>query len=319
MATILNIPNCGATSTGNTGKEGCDLVRKTFKGMILTDPSVEFDSSDLASLSAFVAAVNAGVIAARGSRVYPIHDIVNFEDNTSEATQGSLGNLVNTQIDLSDAIPSFLLRHYNGEAFHKKLARFKSQSVRVIFYDDAYTLFGTADSNGKFKGYSVAQFRTLPAKFGDASNPAQYPFRIVLSSAAEYVDNAAFVIGDSSISSINGLIDVVLSMFSQSTNVIKIAGVTEGAGTNIIELYNGELDAAAAWSVLNAQTGAAFTVTSYVYDSTNKVMTITLDSTAYTALTSGQKVTIDFVSASALSALGVTPYESKGKVTITKP
>jgi hypothetical protein len=89
---------------------------------------------------------------------------VNWEDKSSEASRGSLGNLTQAQVDLVDAIPEFGLRHFNGEAFHKKLSRFNSQQPRVFIYDDANQIFGTVDSNGNLKGYSLTQFRTLFAK-----------------------------------------------------------------------------------------------------------------------------------------------------------
>lgn len=318
MADILNIPNSGATGSGNSGVDSNDLKRKTLKGIILTDPDVEFSAADRVDLDTFMEALETATTAARGSRIFPIPDLVNFEDNSSEATQGSLGNLVNTQIDLVDAVPSFLFRHYKGEAYHKKLSRFNSQSVRIFIFDDQFALYGHKDSDGNFKGYTMSQFRTQLAKFGTTSDSGQYPFRVVLESASEYRENSAYVVCDSRLSALSGLIDVVLSVFSHSTNVVKIAANAEGSGTNIIELFNGELDAAGAWVVKNHQTGVAFTVTSYAYDSTNKVITITLDSTAYTALTSTHKVSFNLESAAALAALNVSPYESTGLVTVTK-
>jgi hypothetical protein len=205
MADILNIPNCGVNSSGNTGVDVCDVIRKTMKGIILTDANVQFTAANRASLDTFMAVLDTATSAARGSRISPINDLVNFEDKSSEATRGSLGNITNAQIDLVDAIPEFEFRHYNGEAYHKKLSRYNSQQPRIFIYDDANQLFGTVDSNGNLKGFSTSQFRTLFAKFGTASEAAQYPFKVVLKSAAEFRDNIGYVICDSRLSALSRL------------------------------------------------------------------------------------------------------------------
>jgi hypothetical protein len=216
MADILNIPNCGSNSQGNTGVDVCDVIRKTMKGIVLTDANVQFSAANRATLDTFMGVLDTATSAARGARIFPINDLVNFEDKSSEATRGSLGNITNAQIDLVDAIPEFEFRHYNGEAYHKKLSRLNSQQPRIFIYDDANQLFGTVDSNGNLKGFSTSQFRTLFAKFGTASEAAQYPFKVVLKSAAEFRDNIGYVICDSRLSALQGLIDVVLSVTNQA-------------------------------------------------------------------------------------------------------
>jgi hypothetical protein len=209
MADLLNIPSCGVNSTGNTGAESCDVIRKVPKGVILTDGGVSFSPTDRASIPTFIAALRAKTVAARGSRVYPINDLVNWEDKSSEASRGSLGNLTQAQVDLVDAIPEFECRHFNGEAYHKKLSRFNSQQPRIFIYDDANQIFGTVDSNGNFKGFTTTQFRTLFAKFADSGNSAQYGFKLVLKSAGEYRDNSGYMVLDSTLTALSGLIDVV--------------------------------------------------------------------------------------------------------------
>lgn len=319
MADILNIPNSGSTGTGNSGVDSNDLKAETLKGIILTDPDFVIAAADRADLDTLIGVLQDAAVAARGDRIFPIHDLVNIEDQSSDPTQGGLGNLTPVQIDLAPGVPAFLLGHYNGEGYHKKLSRFNSQSLRIFFYDQNYTLFGTVDSDGNLKGYTMSQFQTRIRKFGTSSESAKYPFRVVLQSESEFKDNSGYVAMDSRLAQINGIIDVVLSVYNHTTNVVKIKGLTETAGQNFIEQFNAELDAAGAWDVTKDSDGTAFTVTSYVYDSTNKVMTITLDSTAYTALTSLSKINIDLKASAALAALGVSPYESTGSVQITKP
>lgn len=319
MADILNIPNCGVNSSGNSGVDVCDVIRKTLKGIILTDPNFQIAAGSRVDLNTFMAYLDTATTAARGVRIYPIPDLVNFDDKSSEATRGSLGNITVAQIDLVDAIPEFEFRHYNGEAYHKKLSRFNSQSVRIFIYDDANQLFGTLDSNNNLKGYTLAQFRTILAKFGTASESAHYPFKVVMKSAAEYRDNVGYIICDSRLSALSGIIDVINSLTSQTTNVVKVKALTEGSGTNLGDLYSVTLASVSLWVVKRLDTGATVTITSVTWDAATSSFVVTIDSTIYTAAPSTTKFTIDQAAASVLDVANVSPYESKGPVTITKP
>lgn len=318
MASILNIPNCGQQGTGNTGIDVCKTIRKSFGGSILADPSFKLTPANMADVDTCIAALEAAALAARGSRIYPIYEVSNAEPRNTEATRASIGNINTGTVKTNDAIPGFDLQHYNGENYHLKLGRLEGQTLDSFLWDKDFTLYGYYDSDGNLHPYELSEFYTDIPLFGTGSETAKYPFGMTLKSAQQYKNQVGYVKLDSRLAAIVGLLDVNLSVFNHTTNVVKIGATIEGAGSNFIELFNGELDASAAWSVTNQATGAAFTVTSYAYDSTNKVITITLDSTAYTALSSGAKIDINLVGAAALDALNVSPYESTGKVTITK-
>ncbi len=103
----------------------------------------------------------------------------------------------------------------------------------------------------------------------------------------------------------------------QATNVIKITPVANG-GKNIGLLYSTELAVVGAWTVTNDQTGVVTAPTSVAWDSALERFNVTTDSTAYTALTPGQTLSVDLAAAAALSVLGVDGYESIGPVTVTK-
>ena len=120
---------------------------------------------------------------------------------------------------------------------------------------------------------------------------------------------------------VSGIVDVDLNTAGappvQVTNVIKITPVGRG-GKNIGILYPTELAVVGAWTAVNDQTAAAHTITSVAWDAANSRFNITLDSTAYTALTSGHTVSVNLAAPAALFALGVDGFESLGAVTVTK-
>lgn len=322
MADILSLPSCGgSTSTFNSGAPLCDVIRKEPKMLIMLDSGVEFNLSTRASIATFVAAIRTATRAARGSRAYPIKDLTNYEDKSSEPTKASIGNLSVTQITMQQGVPSFSFQHRKGDLFHKQLAAAENANLKLLIVDSAYVVYGTKTSGGNFTGYSLSEFYAELAKFATATDPSKYPFNITLESMTEYKENFDFVQLDSTIMSVSGIVDVNLNTAGapvvQATNVAKVTPIARG-GKNLGVLYPVELASTSAWTAKNGTSGASLTLTSVTWDSANSRFNVTVDSTEYAALTSTTKVRIDLVSTSALSDLGVDGYESLGYCEITK-
>lgn len=323
MADIANKPNCGgSTSTFNSGLPLCDVIRKAPKALLLLDNGVEFTPSDRASIATLVAAIKTKTRAARGGRVYPILSLSNFEDTSKAATKAAIGNLSIQEITMQQGIPSFTFQHYKGDLFHKQLSRAEGGNLKLMIIDAGNVIYGTGTSAGNLTGFTLAEFKAELAKFATASNPAIYPFSITLDSIIEYQDNLMIAQLDNTIFNISGIIDVNDNSTDnppvQVANVIKIAPIGTG-GKNVGTLYPTALAVVGAWVATNDQTGAAVTITSVTWDSAAERFNITLDSTAYTALTSGDTVSVELASAAALLALGVDGFESVGPVVVTKP
>lgn len=318
MPTLLNAPNCGgSTSTFNSGVPLCDVIRKTPKALFLVDSGVEFTPANMASIAAFVAEAKVKTRNARGSRLYPILDLTNFEDKSKEPTRGTVGNLSLVDIIIADGIPSFNFQHRKGDLFHKQLSAAQNANLKLMILDSAYVLYGTQLPSGNITGYSLSEFYAELAKFATASEPSKYPFSVTLASLTEYKENFAFVQLDSSVLNVKGNVDMSLALVSQAANVANISVYGRG-GKNIGDLYAVELVNGAAWKVTDTQTGATVAVTSVTYNATLGYYVVTTDATAYGALTTGQKFNINLVSASALSALNVDGFESLGFVQIIK-
>lgn len=319
---ILNLPNCGGvTSTFNTGVNLCDIIKDIPFGLLLMDAGVEFDAADRADVDTFVAAIKTATRAARGARVYPLWDLVNFEDQTKEPQRGQVGNLSTSDIKLVDAVPGFKFGHYKGELFHAKLSKAERERLRLIIIDQNYAVYGTKKASGAMTGFSLNEFSVDPSKFATPQGAAQYPFNVVLASLLEYKDNLAFVQADSTLGNISGLVDVNLAQFNLASNVVKVSVKADGDQQNLFDLYATELAAAGAWVLKNKQTGATVSITSVsAADTANKVWAITMDNTAWTALNSGDFFTLDLNTAAILSATYlVDGYESTGLIEIEKP
>jgi hypothetical protein len=141
MADILNLANCASPdSVFNVGVPPCDLSKKKMKGVIFADSGVSFSGSEIASVAAFIAAVKTKSTAARGGRVYPIWDILNFEDNTGDPSTGSIGNLSTATIITQDAVPSFSFGYNGTEARHRRMAAMTSLPFTVLRHLKGFSL-----------------------------------------------------------------------------------------------------------------------------------------------------------------------------------
>lgn len=318
MADILNLANCASPdSIFNVGVPPCDLAKKKIKGVIFADKGVSFSGSDIASAAAFIDAVKTKTTAARGSRVYPVWDIINFEDNTGDPATGSIGNLSTATIVTQDAVPTFSFGYNGTEARHKTMALMSGASLDVFFVDEAYTVYGTLDSEGVFGGFSIHQAYADTTKFVVSDAVNQYRFRITLGSITEYRENSRYVVTNSGILAAVGLINIYLKVATSASNVHEIETIAEG-GTNLFDFYPTILDDTTSWTAKRLDTGAAITVTSAAQDVPNKRFEVTLDSTTWTALPSGTKVQINLAAAATLATAGVKPYEGVA-VVVTKP
>jgi len=322
MADILNLPNCGgSTSTFNSGFALCDVIRKAPKALLLLDSGVTFNLADRASIAVLVQAIKDATRAARGARVFPIMSITNFEDKSTEPTKAAVGNLSISQITMQEGVPAFTFQHYKGDLFHQQLSAAQNANLTLMIIDAAYVLYGTKTSGGDLAGFALSEFYAELAKFATATEPAKYPFNVVLDSIIEYKENLAIVQLDATCLNISGIVDVDLNTAGappvQVTNVIKITPIGRG-GKNIGILYPTELAVVGAWTATNDQTDAAHTITSVTWSAVDGWFVITLDSTAYTALTSGHTVSVNLEDAAALYALGVDGFESLDSVTVTK-
>lgn len=316
MADIKNLANCASPdSIFNVGVPPCDLAKKKIKGIIFADKSVTFSTADTASVAAFIAAVKLKATAARGGRVYPIWDILNFEDSTGDPATGSVGNLSTATIVTNDAVPAFRFGYNGTEARHRRLAAMNGASLDIFIVDDAYAVYGTL-VGGEFGGFSVLQAYAYTSKFIVSDSVNQYSFRVTLGDITEYRENSQYIVANSGITAAAGIVNVQLSEFSKVGGAVKVLATADG-GTNLEPVYTTAISALT-WTATNLQTGLAHTVTSVADAPADDAYLVTLDSTMWTALGSGDKVQINGPSAAALSGANVKYYEML-PVIVTKP
>lgn len=316
MADLKNLANCASPdSVFNVGIPPCDLAKKKIKGVIFADKGVRFSTGDTASVAAFIAAVKTKAAAARGGRVYPMFDILNFEDSTGDPATGSVGNLSTATIVTNDAVPAFRFGYNGTEARHRRVSAMAGAQLDMFIVDDQWAVYGTLDG-ADFAGFSVLQAYSYTSKFIVSDSVNQYSFRVTLADITEYRDNSVYVVTNSGLSAASGLVNVQLTELSKVGGAVKVLAIADG-GTNLEPIYTTAISALT-FTAVNLETGVAHVVTSVADAPADDAYLVTLDATAWTALTAGDRVQISGPTAAALSAAGVKYFEML-PVIVTKP
>lgn len=308
MADLKNLANCASPdSIFNVGIPPCDLAKKKIKGVIFADKGVRFTSAETASVAAFLAAVKTKTTAARGGRVYPVLDILNFEDQTGDPATGSVGNLSTATIITNDAVPAFRFGYNGTEARHARMAAMAGAQLDMFIVDDQWAVYGTLDGDD-FAGYSVLQAYAYTSKFIVSDSVNQYSFRVTLADITEYRDKSIYVVTNASLATAGaGLVNVQLSKLSNASNVYKIKMIADG-GTDMEPTYGAAI-AGLTFTAVNLETGAALTITSVADDTALDALTVTIDNTQWTAMTVGDRFQLNGPSAAALAGAGVKYFE----------
>lgn len=307
MSTILGLANCASPdSVFNTGIPLCDIPKGKIRGLIFLDKGVTFNAAALGSIAAFIAELKVKTTAARGSRAYPLFDLLNFEDNTGDPGTGSVGNLTTATIITSSEIPSFRFGYNGTEKRHARMAAMGGAALDVLFVDDKYSVFGT-DKGGEFGGYSILQAYANVSKFivSDAVN--QYAFTLTLGDLSQYKENSTYVSANAALFAVQGLVNVQLSKLSNSSNVYKIKMIADG-GTDLEPLH-GAAVAGLTFTAAKVSDGSTIDITSVADDTSLDALTVTIDSSDYSALGSGDQFILRGPSAAALAGAGVKPFE----------
>lgn len=285
---------CG-TSVDNTGEQACDKSRAILKKFYIFNGSI--DSDDYVSADVFFdkLVTNSKLSKSDAEKIFPLNEIQDLADSSEANKEGSLNQGFKTV--LLEGKPAYTAKFFGGGDLLKRLRTFNNSNVRILEYDSNGVFWGTK-SGTSFKGFQAKLFFT-GNKVSTGQNVEEGVVTVIISilSTSEYFDNAYWVETPTgtNIEDIKSLIDVKLAYVSHSSNVLKYS--MKIAGSNLLEDFNigDEYGTEIAALTFTAKSGAGtpttpLAITSTTYDATNKLLVVTYDSTAYTAVSSGHNI-----------------------------
>lgn len=301
---------CG-TSVGNTGAILCDVAPGIPKAVYIWNGSKPVSTVTGAAFQTFLETTSK-LSKADADKLFVFPVIQDVADATEADATGSL-NQGFSQV-LREGKPAYTFKVFAGQSLVPQLRKFNNQNIRVLILDSNKRVWGV-QSGTSFIG-SQAKIKTSGLKYATGQNVEEGVVTISLSflDASEVNDDAAY--GEVvSTAGVVGLIDATLIYVSNVANAYKIGVAIQtaevGEEINVLDTYSTQLAAAGLWV---AKTGATFgttlVITSVAYDATLGLMTVTFDSTAYTALVSGAKIKLSLTTPALLDIADVDNIES---------
>lgn len=313
---------CGGVLNNTRGID-CDVTRGN-PTMIIPGSAI-FAPSAYASTATFQTNFQAKIKQSSTAidKLFPFPVIQGTTDQTEAAKYGNSG--YGLKVKLLRSKQAYEFQVLAGSTLEKKLIAADGKIIPLFIFDDQDNLWGKKDTSLNFSGVNYL-VGVEPRGFGDAQNAKFTTITISIVDAADFTENAAVADTSFSSSDLQGQLDAILSeVAAHSTNVYKIGAkvptVVLGQSVDIhaIAAYASTLASSSMWV---AKTGATFgttmTITSVVDDPTDGGWTVTLDSTAYTALASGAQIKLNLVDVATLDAAGVTGIEGTYLI-LTKP
>lgn len=298
----------------NTGGIDCDVNRGNPQ--VLIPGSASFAPADTVDSTTFEAAFRAKIKQSNGTadKLFPFPVIQGVTDQTEAATFGTLG--YGLRVKLRRAKQGYEFDVLAGSALEKRMMAFDGKQVPFFILDDNvnYNMWGVQDGDGNFEG-AMYLVGVEPRGWGDGQNAKTTKVTLSIVDARDWIENAAIAPTSFSANDLKGLNDVILveaAAHASNVHYIKMYVPTAqlGNGLDITEQYGDDIADTALWG---AFTGAGYatplTITSVVYDATNKRLVFTFDSTAYTALAADATIKLVPDDVPTLDAADVTGIE----------
>jgi hypothetical protein len=314
---------------GNTRAALCGGKRKVPKKIVAGNKA--FSSSEYADADTFQAAMLAAINlpAGNSSKLFPFPEIGEVADNTEAPTMGNLA--LGAQRRLRKGRPAYTYSVEISHEEYQKLLAFDGVEVPIFSFDDASQWWGyraaaaanTINTNS-YKG-EVVYITVQGNGFEDGANAATGVATISVSykSIDDFEKRGTYIkTPDMSAGDLVGLIDIMLyepQAHASNVHKIKMSIPTAQLGVDLNPYDEiGVALAALTWTAgTGTNYGTALTITSVAVDATLKCLTVTFDSTAYTALASGAKIKLTPPNTTALIAGSITGFEI-GSIILTK-
>ena len=287
MSTILNsfeliFPNA------QTAQPAFDFHPEIIVGALIgTGDSLDFDADDLISTAAFMAKLQAGMLAEGANRLYPVYGFCGATNNSEKPVIATLG--YGDKAFVRDGKPGYTFEMWHGSfVLLGQLRKLNNDTSRKIALVDqkGRVLLSSADGVTAY-GFdpSVLNFGNYTLK--DGSKPDTFTFDFVITDPEQWYTNMKVIdTGQDLRQTLKGLLPVTLSEESTSAKtalVVKaVCGATNWGLTYHTEIVEGN------FTITKDSDGSVKTLTSVTVNSTTGIITITpsspLSATTYYTL-----------------------------------
>ena len=313
---IKNISVCNQPG-GNTGVKACYNDIGIPRAILFVPIGKTYTTASFAALKTALAA---GVLENNPfNRIYPLQNIVQITDNSSEPTSQTFSG-DNSQVFTSQGFYNLNFQWVTGGVC-LLIALLKANSRnKAFFIIDSYgQLIGQEAGTDLIKGIVGNSF-TQKLKIAVGTDAvAAYSTNLIFS-PEQVNENLAIVNfnlenagGLAYLTGLSGLLDVNINQSAaRAAGVLKVGAKTACGTVNLFDDYAAALAVAGAWRAKTTTGGLPIAITSVAQDATNLGWTVTLDTADPNYSATAGAVQIGLAGPATLAALGtpVVGYES---------
>lgn len=313
---VKNISVCG-TVGGNTAVKACYNDIGIPRAVFFVPIGKTYTTATMAALKTAIAA---GILEnSPYNRLFPLQNIVQITDNSSEPTQQTFTG-DNSVVFTSQGFYNLNFQWVAG-GICLLIAMLKANSRnKAFFIVDSYgQLIGTEAGTDLIKGITGNSF-TQKFKFAVGTDAvAAYSTNLIF--APEQVNENLAIVnfnqpgggGLAYLTGLSGLLDVNITQgAARALGVLKVVAKTACGTVNLYDDYADALAVVGAWQAKNTLTGKPIAILTVVKDTTNLGWTVTLDTADANYSASAGGVSVGLAGPATLAALGtpVVGYES---------
>lgn len=270
MPQIINDPGCVVVNA-NTGMPDCPFLPDKIVGIMLFDKDTVFTANHTASITAFIAQLQALCYVTGQTRIYPVPGLI-FESDNSTAPTVVTDAYDGRNIAKDGKYDWTFNMPFGGALYHKKLRLYNKQKKNVLLWDDEGNVYGTLTSAGLFATLSTDFVYAHPWKIHTGADAAKFQIQVALSKTKQLNEDLAVIKTGMAIEdNVKGLIDVVLEQFGATTSKLQIKMYTKDDRIDLYDTYAAGLVSGGVTSfAVSTSAGIAVTPSSIALNATAK-------------------------------------------------
>lgn len=300
---ILNNPNC-EEQKGNVGVPSCAIGITYPIGFIITEDSFKLTVANMVDWNTTLGVLSSACLAAVGSRIYPIFNVIGLTDNTPAPEAKTSGYGVITKHVEKPHSFELDTRDLGGKYF-AELRKFKNRKdLRVYWIDASGFIGGEENSDGELLGFKCT-FQPKQIKVGNVADITKYMVQLDITDPTALTDKLSAIQYDDSVNletELNGILNVELvNVGTPAPGEVNVSVVSSISRINLFDEYSTLLADVDAWDVVRDD-GYLDALISAVVNPATKTITLSLDGGAPPI---GQSFVISLATPAELAALGI--------------
>lgn len=204
-----------ADALGNIGSLACTKSNPFVDAVSLLITTSDFEFATKASF----ATQADHIIAIKAGKMFPLHEIVELEDQSEDSKYYESPNGIRIPRGLGKY--RYIYMFNKGLEVHKALQSFRNANLRVFIVDDAGNISGYSPDGTKVVGFTVSMFNPEKMTAPKQDNtPAWSPVVVDLADAKEWNEKGIFVNPTWSPTTLEPVSDVEITVLTHTATLV---------------------------------------------------------------------------------------------------